>query len=198
MGNASSSTRLLRTTIVNGSLLSQGRSGVGLNFQTQYRYPQFLNPWSPARIPSSVAPADRFAPTRHRLENLTIEAGNTGIIIEGSDNVIRNNHIVVDSATAIIAKGPGLILEDNIIEVRDTLDERFKPGFGDGVRLPVHLVQADGAIVRNNQIRYIGPAAWRKLPAAVELVESRDVLIENNRIDRIESIVRADAGSSSR
>src|SRR5690606_26291091 len=149
--------------------------------------------------PAALAPgqslAEVFRQTRHRLEHLTIDAGRRAILIDGRDNVIRHNRIVVDGYTAIVAQGPGIVIEDNLIEVRAdlaglTTHERAAEGAHPFV---IRLIQADGAVVRNNRVRLVGATA--PLAAAIELTASRAVTLEHNRLDGFTRAVQADSSS---
>ncbi len=129
---------------------------------------------------------------------MTIAAGKRAILIDGRNNIIRNNHIVVDGVTAIVAQGPGLVIEDNVIEVRgdlrglSDLDRKLESR----TPFPIRLIQADDAIVRNNRIRLIDRTAGAGLPAAIELVHSRNVTVEGNRFEGMDQGVYADPHSS--
>lgn len=191
-------TRLLTARIANGHLVSPGSSGVGIDLTASMPYGQ--RSLQPAPAPEGGRASELFADTRHLVESMTIAAGKRGIQMDGRGNVIRNNLIVVDSPTAIVAQGPGIVIENNVIEVRNDLSQ-----FSEHARkaesrtpFPIRLIQADGAIVRNNRIRLVNPAARGPLPAAIELVESADVLVESNQLEGVGSPVQADPDSSYR
>lgn len=183
----------LRSTIRNGILISPGRTGAGIDFRS-FEYKPRLD--SPAiRIPDGATLESHFRDTSHLIEHLTLEADLVGILIEGKNNVIRNNRIVINADRAIVAIGPNLVLEDNVIEVRGAFNDFVS---AHGHSLPVQLIQADGAIVRNNRIRFIGSASDHRPEAAFDVIESRDVLFENNVIEAIPALERHDAASSLR
>jgi len=132
-------------------------------------------------LPRSV---DDFPMTRHRIEDLRIESNTMGSLggqnafltalgIQGGGNVIRNNTIEVTSGhAAIYLFGPDQIIENNIIV--------FKGRPATPSAAPIKLHMADGSIIRNNDIVVEG---WEGLPeAAISLVDSKNVRIENNRI----------------
>lgn len=189
-------TRLQNAHIANGMLRSPGITGVGIDLTASRPYgPRSLQI---ASIPTDSSTRDFFEDTRHVVESMTISAGKHGILLDGMNNNIRNNHIVVDGKTAIVAQGPGLVLEDNVIEVRG--DPR---GLSDHDRklesrtpFPIRLIQADDAIIRNNRIRLIDRKAGAGLPAAIELVRSRNVTVEGNRFEGMDQGVHADPHSS--
>jgi len=186
-----------RTRISNGKLRSPGSRGIGMRLVAANRYgPAGFG--TAAAVPPGEDLPDVLLDTRHRIEGLDIAAGRRAILIDGRNNTIRNNHIVVDGVTAIVAQGPGLVLEDNVIEVRGDLR-----GFSDHDRklesrtpFPIRLIQADDAIVRNNRIRLIDRTAGPGLPAAIELVRSRNVTVEGNRFEGMDQGVSADPHSS--
>ena len=191
-------TRLRHAHIRNGQLSSPGPTGIGIDLTASKPYGQ--RSLQPASIPDGLRSSEVFEDTRHLIESMNIDSGKRGIQLDGQNNIIRNNRIVVDGATAIVAQGPGIIIEDNIIEVRkdfssfsehDRRRESMTP-------FPIRLIQADGAIVRNNQIRLVDRALRGSLPAAIELVESKDVSVQENRFGGMEAPVHADAASSYR
>jgi hypothetical protein len=96
--------------------------------------------------------------------------------------VIRNNRITVDAATAIVAQGPGIIIENNVIEVRNHLEalSEFDRSIDSKTPFAIRLIQADGAIVRNNEIRLLDREGRGGLPAAIDLVSTRGALVEGN------------------
>ncbi len=185
------------TTIRNGRLISPYRDGIGIRLG---RLPGdgLLIRTRPVAIPQGQSVTTFFPETRHLIEDLTIEAGNSAILIDGRDNVIRNNRIIVDSAAAIIAMGPGLVLENNLIEVRDTVEPPGDPPAPREAleRFPIRLIQADGAVVRNNRIRFVNADRGRTLPAAIGLVASRAVRIVGNQVLGTTALVAADPEST--
>src|SRR5690606_18813898 len=60
----------------------------------------------------------------------------------------------------------------------------------------IRLIQADGAVVRNNRVRVLDGAA--PLAAAVELIASRGVTLEDNQLDGLAGVVHADGASDYR
>lgn len=182
-----------RLTIRNGSFISPGESGIGLDLQSNEYRDASIGPG--VDRPPGDTPSTHFRDTRHVIEDLRIEAGQVGIILQGKNNIVRNNRIVIDEDNAIIATGPNLLLENNLIEVRGIITGYAKAY---GHSLPVQLIQADGAIVRNNRIRFIGSAGDHRPEAAFDVIESRDVLFENNTIEAIPALERHDAASSLR
>lgn len=187
------------THVRNGRLLSPGSRGIGLRLTSAGMYaPDGFG--ALAAIPDGRTAEDVFAETAHLVEGLDIDAGHRAVLIDGKRNVIRNNRIVVDSATAIVAQGPGVVIENNVIEVRNDLSglSDYARGVEAKLPFPIRLIQADGAIVRNNEIRLVDPAARGVLPAAIELLHSADVLVESNRFEGVGSAVAADLASSYR
>ena len=193
-----------RTSIRNGTLRSPYADGIGvwLAKNSGLFLAEVLAPY---RLGGRVQLVEPESETAHLLENLTIDATKLAILIDGRNNIIRNCRIIVDSSTAFVSRGAGLIFENNVIEVRDTLEARYRIaalwGRSDPpvIDLPIHLIQADGAIVRNNRIEFAGSTARKarkSIPAAIELVESSDVLVEGNETRGMDAFVRDDSKSS--
>ena len=181
-----------RATVRNGTIISPGAMGIGARLLAMGKWGA-RNQGKPVELQQGQQPLDHFPDTGHLLERLMIHGGKHAIVIDGRNNVIRDNHLVVDSSTAIVATGPGLLLEGNDIEVKGTLEllrgDEAPP-------YAVRLVQADGAVIRNNRIRYTGGTQGRPSAAAFQLVESRDVTFEGNRLEAVGALVSADARSS--
>lgn len=182
------------TVVRNGRLLSPGSTGIGIRLVSAQRYgPRGFG--EPAVGAPGQALEQLFADTRHRLEQLDIAAGHRAVLMDGRGNVIRDSRIVVDGYTAIVAQGPGVVIEDNLIEVRGDLSglsahERAADGAHPFV---IRLIQADGAVVRNNRVRLTGGTP--PLAAAIELTASRAVTLEENRLDGFARAVQADTRS---
>jgi hypothetical protein len=188
-----------RTHIRNGSLVSPGSKGIALRLIAAGMYgPEGFG--TVAEVPQGAQPADIFLDTSHLIDGLKIEAGRRAILIDGKNNVIRNNRITVDAATAIVAQGPGIIIENNVIEVRNHLEalSEFDRSIDSKTPFAIRLIQADGAIVRNNEIRLLDREGRGGLPAAIDLVSTRGALVEGNVFGGMEAAVHADDQSSYR
>lgn len=182
-----------KLTIRAGRFKSPGESGVGFDLRSEdYKRNSEV---SPVRIPGGESPQSFFRDTSHVIEDVTLDTGNIAIMIDGANNVIRNNRIVVNGSRALIATGPNLILENNIIEIRGRPSEiESIKGYG----IPVQLIQGDGAIIRNNTIRFIGSTSDHRPEVAFDLTESRKVLFDNNQLESIPALERRDTLSSGR
>ena len=121
---------------------------------------------------------------RSLVEAMTIRAGWRGVEMRGGGNVIRNSTIEVDGHTAIVLMGPETVIENNTIIVHGKGDA--KP-----FDAAIKLRDAKGAIVRNNRIVYKGLWPFGKAPAAINLLDSTDVTIEGNTVERFEKLVRS-------
>lgn len=182
------------TVVRNGRLLSPGSTGIGIRLVSAQRYgPRGFG--EPAVGAPGQALEQLFADTRHRLEQLDIAAGHRAVLMDGRGNVIRDSRIVVDGYTAIVAQGPGTVIEDNLIEVRADLSGLTGEERGDEAARPfaIRLIQADGAVVRNNRIRMLGSGV--PLAAAIELVASRGVTVTGNQMEGFLAAVRGDSAS---
>ena len=122
-----------------------------------------------------------YTPSNSIVEHLTIKAGWRGVEMGGAHNILRHNTIEVDGHTAVFMAGPGSVIEDNTIIIH---------GKGDAgpFDAPIKLRDAHGAIVRNNRIVYRG---WFfKAPAAINLLDSTHVVIENNAVEGFKTLTR--------
>lgn len=183
----------LRTTIREGKLSSPGDRGVALDLLST-EYP-LVRGTKIAKLPEGATADQHFRETNHLIESLDIRSGEAGILVEGKGNVIRNNKIIIDGDRALLSRGPKLVLENNEIEIKGALTDE---GRIYGRSLPIQLIQADGAIIRNNRIRFTGSGRDFRPEAAFDLIESRDVLFENNEVVGIPALERRDASSTVR
>ena len=139
-------------------------------------------------------PWDYFPPTFYTAENLQIKSGGRAIIMAGSDNVVRNNTIEVDGRTAVYLYGPRSLVEGNTFIVHmDLRDKAPLPAI-------LKLRDADGSIIRNNRFIVKRSGLFRKKEeepqAGINLLESKDVVIEGNVFEEITLPVRKDAAST--
>jgi hypothetical protein len=124
--------------------------------------------------------------TGHVVEGLKLEAqvGRAVIGMQGAGNIIRNSTIIAeDEHSAIYLFGPNSIIENNIII--------YKGHKGKGPSAaPIKLHQADGTVIRNNDIivEMIGDEAPQ---AAISLIDSKNVIAEGNRIYGIKTLMHA-------
>ena len=144
------------------------------------------------RLPDSVI-WDYNPATHYVVENLEIYSGGRGVIMSGADNVLRNNVINVDSPTAVYMYGPRPVIEGNTFIIK--LDPK------NGAPLPavIKLRDAHGAIIRNNH--FVIKRSFFDKPDngehfAVNLLESKDVVIQDNQIHDELLLVRKDAASN--
>lgn len=137
----------------------------------------FINPWN-------------YRPETHFLvDHLHIQSGGRGVIMVGAHNVLRNSVIEVDSDTAAYLYGPGSIVEGNTFIVH------LDPAHPSTLPAALKLRDADGAVIRNN--RFIVEAGNGKMAeAAINLLASKHVVLEGNRIENTRQLVRADAQST--
>jgi len=136
---------------------------------------------------------DEYALTEYVIENVKVRANtggrsNTssvvGIGMRGRRNVIRNSTIeVTDGHVAIYLFGPGNVIENN------TIIFHGQSAFESAAAIKLH--QADGTIIRNNDIVIETPPMGKVPAAAIALVNSKGVVIENNRLRGIKAMVKA-------
>ena len=132
--------------------------------------------------------APTYEPTDNLVDHMTIKAGWRGVVMGGANNILRDSTIEVDGHTAIFMYGPGSIIENNTIIIHGQGDA--KP-----FDAAIKLRDAHGAIVRNNHIIYKG--SWfGKAPVAINLLDSTDVKIEGNTLEKFEKLVRLNGEST--
>jgi hypothetical protein len=193
-------------SIRNGSIdLKRGR--IGLAFSGSSRF----YGWTKNEIPvdetfslslfaddrlTMLPPTAASYPIRNiTLENLKIRSPSYGVVVQGAKTIIRNSVIETDSQVGIWIFGPGAIIENNTIIVHERDKDSIYP-----IRphdAPIRLHQADGTIIRNNRI--IMRTGWfsrGKGTAAIDLLDSKDVRIENNTVEDFQELLRKDNTSS--
>lgn len=123
-----------------------------------------------------------YRKTENIVDNLNIKSGWRGVLMGGAGNILRNSTIEVDGHTAIYMFGPGTIIENNTIIVRG--EGELKP-----FDAAIKLRDAHGALVRNNKI--IFKSGWlSKAAAAINLLDSTEVKIEENTVENFDFLVR--------
>jgi len=191
----------------NGNIKTPGLNSIGVFMSKSFRYPpsglpKYLPPedmphmlsaeYDPVRKAFTFSsPWDYQPSTRYTAENLHIQSGGRGIIMSGADNVVRNNVIEVDGKVAVYLYGPRPIIEGNTFIVK--LSDKDKATLPAALKLR----DADGAIIRNN--RFIVQSSGftiNKAEAAINLLSSSNVLIENNIIENTSTLLRKDDVSS--
>lgn len=150
--------------------------------------------WNSESRKFNEIPWDYSPPTFYTAENLQINSGGRAIIMAGSDNVVRNNSIEVDGRTAVYLYGPRSLVEGNTFIVHmDPRDKAPLPAI-------LKLRDADGSIIRNNRFIVKRRGLFGKqeeVPqAGINLLESRDVVIEGNVFEQVALPIRKDAAST--
>lgn len=116
----------------------------------------------------------QYRSTEYVLENLTLEADGTVIIMQGKSNVIRNCKIIGGNG-AVNLYGPNLVFENNEIILR----AKDQKEAGDEPPVALYLEDAADSVVRNNRIVIEGRATGSE---AIVLKNSRNVTLEGNTI----------------
>lgn len=113
-----------------------------------------------------------------RIENMRIRTQAAAAVLQGAGTVIRDSIIEVDAGTALWIYGPNAVIEDNTIIVHGKAPGPDPLLEADA---PIRLIQADGAIIRNNRI-VAADAAHKR---AISLFETGPVTVESNRFEGI-------------
>lgn len=142
-------------------------------------------------IPASATqggPPLGYAKTDYLIEDITIHAGWRGVDMGGAGNILRDSIIEVDGRVAVFQFGPGAVIENTTFIIH---------GKGDGKPFDaaLKLRDAHGAIVRNNTFIFEG-SIFASAPAAINLLDSKDVLIEGNTFKGFEQKVRVNGDST--
>nr|WP_281416098.1 right-handed parallel beta-helix repeat-containing protein [Collimonas antrihumi] len=125
--------------------------------------------------------------SNYLIDKMTVRAGWRGITMGGGNNVLRDNTIEVDGNTAIYMYGPGSVIENNTIIIHGNADAT-------PFDAAIKLRDAQGAVVRNNRIVYKG--GWLGSPrAAINLLDSADVLIEGNTVEKFDKLIQVNGDS---
>ncbi|MEZ5658028.1 MAG: right-handed parallel beta-helix repeat-containing protein [Burkholderiaceae bacterium] len=131
---------------------------------------------------------DWYIETDYLAHSLHVVAGEVGIRMMGRHNRISNSRIeVTDSKSAIYLFGPDNVIENNIIV--------FKGRGATPSAAPIKLHHGDRTIIRNNVIIIEG--VDEDVRQAVSLIESRDVVLEGNRVYGAGPVVQAYGEGSS-
>lgn len=133
------------------------------------------------------------------IGNMHIFATYRGVQLADNHNTIRNSTIEVDDNTAIYLMGQYPVIENNTIIIHsnknnDTFTQKqYNIQIKDGA---IKLRDAKGGIIRNNRIIYKGGLFSGKAPVAINLLDSKEVLIEGNTIEGFENLVRENGDTS--
>lgn len=134
-----------------------------------------------------------------RIEGMHIQVENkrseaTNIFIVGAGAIIRNNIIEIettgDSLTrAVNLFGSGALIENNLIVYKGPA------GHGEGAHpiesAPIILTDADGTIIRNNDIVIQRGLFGTPPKYAIGLFRSKGVMLENNRVYGADALYKA-------
>ena len=129
-----------------------------------------------------------YEATGYVIDTVDIRAGWRGVHIGGAGTVLRNSVIEVDGSVAVYQLGPGAVIENNTFIIHGKGERRAF----DAV---LKLRDAHGAIVRNNTFVFRG-GIFSKAPAAINLLDSSDVLVTGNRFKGFDKIVRVNGTST--
>lgn len=144
-------------------------------------------------------PPPKYQDAHITIDNMNIFATYRGVQLADNHNTIRNSTIEVDDNTAIYLMGQYPVIENNNIIIHSNKNgdsetqKKYNIQIKDGA---IKLRDAKGGIIRNNRIIYKGGLFSGKAPVAINLLDSKDVLIEGNTIEGFESLVRENGDTS--
>jgi hypothetical protein len=134
------------------------------------------------------------------IDNMHIFATYRGVQLADNHNTIRNSTIEVDDNTAIYLMGQYPVIENNTIIIHSNKNgdtetqKKYNIQIKDGA---IKLRDAQGGIIRNNRIIYKGGfLGFGIAPVAINLLDSKDVLIEGNTIEGFDKLVRENGDTS--
>ena len=201
-GIGMNSKSLTHLAVHNGVIETPGPLGIGIDLAPYIEGRQRLQELTEDRPAiKEVGYSRTFAgiwdyspPTFYTAENLQIQSGGRGIVMAGADNVVRNNTIEVDGRTAVYLYGPRSLVEGNTFIVHmDPSDKAPLPAI-------LKLRDADGSIIRNNRFIVKRRGLFRpkqEVPqAGINLLESKEVLIEGNVFEQVDLPLRKDEAST--
>jgi hypothetical protein len=175
----------------NGILFAFFQGSLLSDFLTMYQGNTALASGALTKLQSVTR--DKYPLSEHVIDSVKVQvnsggglrdAGLVGIGMKGSHNIIRNSTIeITDGHAAIYLFGPGNVIENN------TIIFRGQSAFESAAAIKLH--QADGTVIRNNDIVIDAPMFGKAPAAAIALVDSKGIVIENNRLRGIKTLVKA-------
>jgi hypothetical protein len=157
----------------NGRIKTEMRPAVFMGYQWNTSNTRFSDRGVGAEL-SRADSIDDYVSTGFVLEDLTLEATEIAVILQGRNNVIRRCKIIGGNSTVNLY-GPGLVFEDN--EIMMTASEPKSKG---EAPIALYLEDAEGAVVRNNRITLRGKVTGAE---AIVLKNSANVVLQNNSVN---------------
>ncbi len=144
---------------------------------------QILSPMTEGMEDVSLPGVQELGDSHYVVDNVRVYSGGRGIEMGGGRNVIKNSYIEVQDGNAIYMYGPNSVLEGNTIVIH----EAPKGKFGAAVKMR----DANGAIIRNNKIIYRKKIFGQRVAdAAINILDSKGVVVKDNSIEGFEKLVR--------
>jgi hypothetical protein len=171
--NGRGDSRIHSVRVTNGSIAITDRPAVFMVYAWNSDNDRFRRRSVAGFLATARDPSD-YKHTGFVLENLTLEARDVAVIMQGRGNTIRHCKIIGGNA-AVNLYGPDLIFEDNEIVLNAT---ETPPGGEPAVAL--YLEDANGSTVRNNRITIRGRTAGAE---AIVLKNSSEVTLQNNSVN---------------
>lgn len=135
------------------------------------------------KIALSNGDLSQYRPTEFILENLTLEADNHVIVMQGMNNIIRNCKIIGGNGTVNVY-GPNLVFENNevILKAKDLTTAN------DEAPVALYLEDAANSVVRNNHITIKGRTSNA---SAIVLKNSPNVILIGNTISGTKDLYKS-------
>ena len=181
-----------QVTIRNGTIRTPGPFGIGA-WVVNHKPTIYASFAEEDRPPTYSVDSVKYAwdyqpPTHHILDKLTIQSGGRGVVLAGDSNTLRNSTVEVDSAVAAYIYGPNAVIEGNTFIVHTPADQYIP-----ATSAILKLRDADNAVIRNNRFVFKGGLfSQDRAEAAINLLASRNVTIENNTVEGVKVLVRKD------
>ena len=123
-----------------------------------------------------------------RLEGLKIRSSMPAVVLQGASSVIRDSVIETDSGTALQIHGPNALIENNtiIVHCRKSSPEDRDRSQCLSADAPIRLVNADGAVIRNNRIVLLGSAPKR----VISVFQTGAFVFEGNVISGLDDLAQ--------
>jgi len=171
--NGAGGMRYFSVKVRNGTIRTEKQPVVFMTYAWNRKNKRFSETSAAAALASANV-LNEYPVTGFVLENLTLQARDVAVILQGRNNVIRRCTIIGGNG-AINLYGPGLVFEDNEIVLNAS-----EVGANGEAPVALYLEDAEGSVVRNNRITIRGRVAGAE---AIVLKNSSNVVVQNNTVN---------------